>query len=290
MKRNGKSTDAVADDAGEAQTKERSGVQSIGRAFSIVEEVARNRDGISLAELSKHVGLHNSTTFHLVKTMVSLGYLRQSKDTKKYRVGRSLFALAASSFDEIEMANLSMPVLEELSRKTEESGHVAIRMGDLITIIAKSAAPGAFQLAGHAGVVRPMYCTALGKIILAAMPEDQFEDYLARVKMEPLAPKSITDPDRLRQDIADVRESGLAYDDGEFNAELRCVAIPVYGFSGEVVAAIGISGPVWRLSLASLKAKSDAIREAARILSEEFGYGGVTAEHQTATERLAQKA
>jgi len=77
----------------DVEEKARGGVQSIGRAFAILEEVARNRDGIGLADLSKRVGLHNSTTFHLVRTMVSLGYIRQIKDSKRYRIGRPLFAL-----------------------------------------------------------------------------------------------------------------------------------------------------------------------------------------------------
>ena len=78
------------------EDKQRSGIQSLGRAFSILEEIARHREGIGLADLSKLVGLHNSTTFHLAKTLVSLGYIRQDKDNKRYRVGRPLFALAAS--------------------------------------------------------------------------------------------------------------------------------------------------------------------------------------------------
>jgi hypothetical protein len=85
-----------------SDSRPRGGVQSLARAFSIMEEIARNRDGIGLAELSKRVGLHNSTTFHPVKTMVSLGYVRQMKDSKRYRIGRPLFALAASALDEVE--------------------------------------------------------------------------------------------------------------------------------------------------------------------------------------------
>ena len=85
-------------------------MQSLGRAFAILEEIARHREGIGLAELSKLVGLHNSTTFHLAKTMVSLGYIRQERDSKRYRVGRPLFALAASALDEIEMVNLATPI------------------------------------------------------------------------------------------------------------------------------------------------------------------------------------
>ena len=105
----------IDDDAGDRQ---RGGIQSLGRAFSILEEVARHREGISLADLGRMVGLHNSTTFHLARTMVSLGYLRQEKDSKRYRVGRPLFALAAGALDEIEMVNVATPLLEELSRDT----------------------------------------------------------------------------------------------------------------------------------------------------------------------------
>src|SRR6476660_859378 len=82
--------------------RDKGGVQSLERAFAILEEVARHRGGIRLGELSKRIGLHNSTTFHLVKTMVLLGYLRQMPD-KLYRVGRPLFTLAAGALDEVEM-------------------------------------------------------------------------------------------------------------------------------------------------------------------------------------------
>ena len=120
----------------------RGGVQSLARAFSIMEEIARNRDGIGLAELSKRVGLHNSTTFHLVKTMVSLGYVRQMKDLKRYRIGRPLFALAASALDEVEMVSLATPILEELSRETGESAHFSVRLGDAVVVLARTAGRG----------------------------------------------------------------------------------------------------------------------------------------------------
>src|SRR5258708_5632261 len=123
----------------------------------MLEEGARNREGIGLAELSKRVGLHNSTTFHLVKTMLSLGYVRQSKDSKRYRIGRPLFALAASSLDEMEMVNFATPVLEDLSQNTGESGHFAVRMGDSVVVIARTSGPGAFQLTDRVGVVRPAH-------------------------------------------------------------------------------------------------------------------------------------
>lgn len=262
---------AAGRDTGE---RARGGVQSIGRGFAILEEIARNRDGIGLADLSKRVGLHNSTTFHLVKTLLTLGYVRQMKDTKRYRIGRPLFALAASALDEVEMMSLATPVLEDLSRETSESAHFSVRMGDAVVVLARTGGPGAFQLTDRVGIVRPLHCTALGKIMLAALPADELDRMIARIELKPQTPKSITEPDRLRREIADVRRARVAFDDGEFDAEMRCVALPVYDFSGEVIGAIGISGPVWRLTMEVLHKRTHAVRAAADRLSSEFGFAG----------------
>ena len=261
---------AARDIDDDAEERQRVGVQSLGRAFGILEEVARHREGIPLAELSKRVGLHNSTTFHLVRTMVSLGYIRQEKD-KRYRVGRPLFALAASSLDEIEMVNLATPILEELSRETGESGHFAVRMGDSVVVVARTSGPGAFQLTDRVGVVRPAHCTALGKVILAALRPDQLQRFVERVELKSSTEKSITEIPALLREIEEVRRSGIAFDDGEFNLEVRCVAVPVRDFTGNVVGALGISGPVWRLTIQALQSRSKIVQAAADRLSREFG-------------------
>jgi DNA-binding IclR family transcriptional regulator len=255
----------------EAEDRQRGGVQSLSRAFAILEAVARHREGIGLAELSKLVGLHNSTTFHLAKTMVSLGYIRQERDSKRYRVGRPLFALAANALDEIEMVNVATPIMEELSRQTGESSHFAVRMGDAVVVIARTSGPGAFQLTDRVGVVRPAHCTALGKIILAALRPDQLKRFLERVELTPSTKKSITEPSVLLREIAEIRRDAVAFDDGEFNPEVRCVAVPVYNFTGDVVGALGVSGPIWRMTDQMLQSRARAVKAAAGQLSAEFG-------------------
>jgi IclR family transcriptional regulator, KDG regulon repressor len=250
----------------------RAGVQSLARAFSIMEEIARNRDGIGLADLSKRVSLHNSTTFHLVKTLASLGYVRQMKDSKRYRIGRPLFALAASALDEVEMVSLATPILEDLSRETGESTHFSVRLGDAVVVLARIGGKGAFQLTDRAGAIRPAHCTALGKIMLASLTPDQLEQFLTRADLKTYTSKSIASPELLRREIAEVRRAGLAIDDGEFDVELRCVAVPVRDFSRQVIGAIGISGPVWRLSIDGLQKRARVVRAAADRLSAEFGF------------------
>jgi DNA-binding IclR family transcriptional regulator len=252
--------------------KARGGVQSIARAFAIAEEVARNREGIGLAELSKRVGLHNSTTFHLVKTMVQLGYVSQLADSRKYRIGRRMFTLAAGAMDEIELVSVATPVLEKLTRETGEYSHFAIRSGEQIVVVAKTAGTGIFQMVDRTGAVRPAHATALGKVLLAALSPSQLERYLETCELRKFTAKTIVEKDALLREIEEVRRKGLAFDDGEFDPEARCVAVPVRDFTGRVAGAIGMSGPMWRLSLQALQEKSKYVREAAVGFSAELGF------------------
>ncbi|HUJ86196.1 MAG TPA: IclR family transcriptional regulator [Burkholderiales bacterium] len=252
-------------------TKERAGIQSLERAFAILEEIARHRDGIGLAELAKRVGLHSSTTFHLVRTMALLGYVSQPRDSKKYRIGRRLFTLAAGALDEIGLVNVATPVLERLTLETGESSHFAIRSGDEIVVVAKTAGSGMFQLVDRSGAVRPAHATALGKVLLAALEPPELERFLAAHELSRFTAKSIVEREPLRHELDEVRHKGIAYDDGEFDPEVRCVAVPVRDFAGRVSGAIGISGPIWRLSLQALQDKSARVRDAAADLSAQLG-------------------
>jgi len=252
--------------------KEHGGVQSIARAFAIAEEIARNREGVSLAELSKRVGLHNSTTFHLVKTMVQLGYVNQLADSRKYRIGRRMFTLAAGALDEIELVSVATPILEKLSGATGEYSHFAIRSGEQIVVVAKTAGSGIFQMIDRTGAVRPGHATALGKVLLAALSVPQLEHHLQTCELRPYTAKTIVERGALLRELDEVRRKGLAFDDGEFDAEARCVAVAVRDFTGRVAGAIGMSGPMWRLSLQALQEKSKLVREAAAALSTELGF------------------
>lgn len=258
-------------DIAEARSKERSGVQSLERAFKLLETVAAHPEGINLADLSKSVGLHNSTTFHLVKTMVTLGYIRQSSDTKRYNIGSMIFGLASASRSETEMVAMAIPILEELAGMTGESSHIAIMTSNEVVIAGRISGGGAFQMQERAGDVRPGHATAIGKVLLAPLTDAQFARYLDANPLTSLTPNTITDRQRLRDELKQVREAGLGYDDGEFNMEARCVAAPVRDFTGQTVAAIGISAPIWRLTLQALQQKSSLVLQAAAKLSADLG-------------------
>ena len=120
--------------------------------------------------------------------------------------------------------------------------------------------------------MRPAHCTALGKILLAALDEVELRAYLARRPPQAFTLKTVIDVDQIVREIEVVRRDGIAYDDSEYNAEARCVAVAIRDFTGTVKGAIGISGPVWRLSLQALQEKSRLVRNAAERMSREFGF------------------
>jgi len=252
--------------------KERGGIQSLERAFAIVEEIARHREGINLADLSKTVGLHNSTTFHLVKTMAQLGYVSQVRDSKRYRIGSKLFTLAAGALEENSFLAIATPVLESLTGETREAAHFAIRSGNQVVVIARTAGSGLLQMVDRNGGQRPAHATALGKVLLSALNDAQIRQFLGREPLRKFTPKTIAERDALLREIEEVRRRGIAYDDGEFDADIRCVAVPVHDFAGRVSGAVGISGAVWRLSLQSLQGMAQPVREAAKLISNQLGF------------------
>jgi DNA-binding IclR family transcriptional regulator len=257
-----------------AATGESGRIQSLIRAAAILDAVARQPEGISLAQLSAEVGLHNSTAFHLIQTLVNLDFLTQGPNNRRYRMGSRIFALAAGALNDNTLLSLATPLLERLSAETGEAAHLAVRSRHEIIVIARTAASGLLQLAGHPGATRPAHATAIGKMLLAAMPIGELERVLETLPLPRLTPNTITDQATLRAELDEVRRTGLAHDNCELDADVRCVAVAVHDFAGRCVAAMGISGPAWRLSAQSVKQKSRQLSAMAAELSALIGFDG----------------
>jgi DNA-binding IclR family transcriptional regulator len=246
-------------------------VQSLERAFSILEAIAGSDQPLSLAELSRFTGLHTSTAFHLIKTLILLGYVRQ-EDTKRYRIGPRLFMQAAGASNEIGLVNLATPHLKRLADETGETAHLAVRADNGIAVIAKVEARSTVRTSERLGIVRPAHCTAIGKVLLADLPEDELENYLRTETFKAFTPKTIIDRASIREEIRRVAASGIAYDDAEFSEELRCVAAPVRNYTRQTVASLGISGPVWRVTLHEMRRFGTRVAAVAAELSRDLGF------------------
>lgn len=251
---------------------ERDGIQSIKRASALLDAVASaGPAGIGLGELSEKVGLHTSTTFHLVKTLESVGFLMRQDEGKRYRIGNRLFVLAAGALDETALLALGMPILERLSAETGEAAHLAVRSNADIVLVGRTAATGMLQMSERAGVVRPAHATAIGKLLLAQCDDEDLDGILAAVDFVPLTENTITDRKAFRKELDAIRKTGIAHDRQELDMDVRCVAVPVLDFAGRCIAAMGISGPVWRMGEEDLPEKTEVLTKAAKALSSALG-------------------
>lgn len=250
----------------------RGGIQSLERAATILDAVVASPDGIGLAELSGKVGLHTSTTFHLTRTLVALGFLVQNAHDKCYRVGSRLFALAAGALDEKVLLAQAMPVLERLSVATGQAAHLAVRSGERITVVARTAATGLLQLSDQIGATRPPHATAIGKVLLAAMEPDDLNRLLDRLTLARFTDRTIVRRPALIREIARIRRDGVAYDDREFDEDVRCIAVQVHDFAGRCAGAMGLSGPAWRLTDEHTAVVLGELRRAADDLSSRLGF------------------
>lgn len=246
-------------------------IQSLARAVAILEEVSRRPDGATLAQISKALGLHNSTAFHLAQSLVHLGCLVQDGRNKRYRIGPKVLALAATATDDAGLARIAEPYLEDLARRTGENSHLAVRVGSLVSVLARRDPDSPIRISERPGMTRPAHATATGKVLLAAMPPEAFDALIETMRLDALTPATITDPDRLRDEIRRVRETGVAIDNGEFHAEVRCLAVPLTGLPQGRTAALGISAPVFRLSTAQLLAMAPLVRDTAAAIAQAAG-------------------
>jgi DNA-binding IclR family transcriptional regulator len=203
--------------------------------------------------------------------MVTLGLLRQETDSKRYRVGRMLFSLAAGALDELELLAVAAPILADLAERSGETSHVGVRVGREAVIIGRHDGPSAIRVAERIGAPRPLHATSMGKVLLAQLTDEQVRAYLKAGPLRRVTARTVTDPEALLAIVDEVRLSGVAFDDGEYLVDGRCIAAPVRDFRGGVVCAIGISAPTWRLGIDRVAATEAHVRQAAREFSLALG-------------------
>ncbi|MBW3097233.1 IclR family transcriptional regulator [Pseudohoeflea coraliihabitans] len=248
------------------------GIQSLERAAAIIDVVdAGGEHGASLTDMAEATGLHNSTIFHLVKTLDQLGYLARLDEGKQYFVGPRIFSLAAGAPQMRLLALTGQPVLEELSAMTGEAAHLAVRTGSRVIVVARADAPGMIQISYGKGQTRPIHATAIGKMLLSRCSPEDRDAIVKSISYEAYTPYTIRDAAALRTEIERVCELGFAEDRCEFDENVRCLAIIVPGLSSRLNVSIGISGPVWRMTDDAVAAHLPILHKQADVLSRRLG-------------------
>jgi DNA-binding IclR family transcriptional regulator len=247
-------------------------IQSLRRGLRVLEALADQGGRLTLTEIARRLKLHSSTAHHLIKTLQDEGYIVQDEDTREYRIGSRIFEVAAVAWSENEVAKLGEAVVTGLMLKTGHSAHLAVLDMRNVVVIRKVDAEGPWRLSERAGEMRPAASTALGKVMVAFKGPELAKRYIVRMPFKALTANTITNPREFEAELDRIRAQGYAVDNEEYAIGMRCVAAPVFNFSGKGVAAMGISGPSWSLTLEQVEILQPVVREFAHRLSRILGY------------------
>jgi DNA-binding IclR family transcriptional regulator len=255
-----------------APDHERRLIGSVHKALRILNLFDRRHAELGTTEIASALGLPKTTVAGLVMTLEANGYLDQNRHTRKYRLGSKLVERAFLFLSQFDLRRVARPYLEELLHWSNESVNLAIRDGGEVIYIERLYGSRPLGVRSEIGKRAPVHSTALGKAILAWLPEDDVRRFLAANPLVAMTPKTITDAAQLMEQLRLTRERGFAIDDEEDQLGGRCVAAPVFSPEGEPVASVSISAPVLRMPLESIAAFGQRVREATDAISSGLGY------------------
>ena len=248
-------------------------LSSVATAIDLLKAFSEDEVEIGISTLAKRLGVAKSTAHRLATTLVSEGLLEKDRATGKYRLGIALFRLGTLVRRRMNVSEEARPLLFSLRQKTNETVHLAILDGTDIMYVYFLESTQAVRMRSDLGLRKPAYCTAEGQAILAFRPPEAVQAVIS-AGLHARTPQTITDADGLQRALDAVRQTGCAVEDGESEIGVRCVAAPIRNDAGEVVAAVGVAGPVSRLSKKAMTAFMPHVIETAEAISARLGHRG----------------
>jgi IclR family pca regulon transcriptional regulator len=258
------SEDRLADEFA-AQAGNPDFVLSLARGLRVIESFEGHHAGRSIVEIAQTTGLSRAAIRRILLTLELLGYVERSRQV--YRPKTQMLRLGFSFLSSSSVVEAARPVLERITERLHESSSMSMLDGGQIVYVARSAASRILAAGLSVGSRLPAYCTSMGRVLLAALPDGELEAYLRELKPNAYTPKTITRIVQLKKAIQQVRKDGYAIVDEELEAGLRSIAVPVSTRSNQVVAAINVGTHVSRVDRATLVNQClPALREGARAL------------------------
>ncbi len=220
-------------------------VPNLDRALDLVELLSVRKEGLSLSDASRELGISSNMAYRVALTLEARGYLERDPETKRYRLGGKLLRLGTAAADRRCLVDAAWPVLKKLREEIRESVFVGCRIGDEGVVLETLPGTEPFVIDVHPGTRYTLPNTAPGKALLA-FAEDR-ERLLRRLKVRRLTRRTITNRKMLAREIARVRRLGYSIDDGEFHDGIRCVAAPVFDAEENVAGVLWTVAPAMRV-------------------------------------------
>ncbi len=253
----------------------KSGMKTVRDAVGVLQCFSASEPLLGVNEIAKRTGMHKSSVSRMMATLEDIRILERDPVSRRFRLGDGLYALAAPLFSRRSKAEIVRPFLEKLAATVGETASFNIWNGKEATVVDSAAGTNAIGHFAPIGMRNPAHCTSSGKVLLAFSPESDADAVLGR-GLHRYTANTITDPQRLRAALVDIRKTGVAINRGEFRDDVGAVAVVVKDNGDRVAGALSISVPMYRFDAERQTELSALVVGHARLLSAALGHGADT--------------
>lgn len=244
-------------------------IHSLANGLQVLECLGKHGAGLTLMEVARPLGWTKTSAYRYLSTLTALGYLEIDETSRRYRPTVKVLSLGYAALNALTFPELVLPFLEQLSQRFGESTSMAVLDGTEVVHVARAVSKRILATNIHVGSRLPAYCTSLGRVLLAFLPDAERERRLRGITLTRYTPNTITDPRKLRRVLAQVRRQGYAINDQELDLGLWSCSVPVLDKQGKVFAAINVSASSLRASVEEAAEKIvPALRMASREITE----------------------
>ena len=249
-------------------------IKVLDKSLTLIELLLKHESSMNITEISKSLGFYPSTTHRILDTFKHWGYVEQDVHTQKYQLGLKALELGMVKLNRMDIVNEAIPYLKELVKRCNETVHLgALQEGEVVYLAKEESSQTiSIRMISNVGRRAPLYCTSLGKVLLAYLPEKEQKKYFAEQELIRFTENTITDKKKLEEELELVRKNGYALDKEENEKDVCCVGVPIRNYQGMVVAAISVSSPCFRLNKKKLKDLKTALIEISAKISKRLGY------------------
>lgn len=253
---------------------ESKGTETATRVADVLLLFTDGPDSLGVSAIARSLGLSKTVVHRTLSSLVERRFLVSNPRTREYALGPALASLGARALRESGLRTAALPVMRRLHDITGETVTVSARVPGGRVYLDQVESTREIKMTVELGRRFPLHAGSSSTCILAFLPEAERNGYLSAEGLEPLTPRTITDPEELRARVASVRAHGIAQSDGERQAGAGSVAAPVFGFDGDVVGSISVCGPAYRMHREARAAIIPHLREAADEVSRALGWHG----------------
>ncbi|MDP4108598.1 MAG: IclR family transcriptional regulator [Bacillota bacterium] len=248
----------------------------LNRAFSIIECLSEQNEGMGITEVSKQVGLHKSTVFRILNALRELGYVKKNEENEKYGLSMKFLQLSSMMLNDMDIKVKLYPYLKRLALFTHQTAHLCIMKNKNAVYLDKVEAYSGTRMFSSIGSSVPLHSTAIGKVLVAWLPREIMEPILVNMRFEPRCVNTILTRGEYIKELEITRNRGYGTDDLENEEGIRCAAAPIRDHLGNVIAAISVSGSYESTDCPEFCAAVKAVCQTAEQITKEFGYTYIT--------------